>query len=586
MKKILASLFALALSATAAFGQAQLNAGQVMGNSTATRAPAKAENTTAILDRAFGSTRGSILERGASGWVIVPPGATAGQIIRSGGTGADPAYSTATYPATTTINRILFSSAANVVGEIATANSSILVTDGGGIPSLSTTLPAFTLGGTVSGGGNQINNAIIGTTTPLAGSFTSLAYSTTLTGTSTNANCAAIGRQGATNPVLQLDCSVGSQVTGINISGKASGAGVALSAISSAAAENLTISAKGTSSTIQLGATATPTITLAGVSGLTTVNLGSANVSGVTVTLAGSTSGSTSVTPAATASGAWTLASATDTFVGKATTDIFTNKTLTSSTDVLGGVTMTLGSDANGDIYYRSGGVLTRLAIGSATNVLTVSGGLPAWTGAGAGTVTSVTCGTGLTGGTFTTSGTCATDTAYGGKKLLATLTASNSATLSDTTNITGSFSTYELVFTAIIPATNGAAPQLQVRSGGTFQSTGYLNACADIAGAVATCTANTVNLSTSLNSTATDATNNPKNTTPGMSGTVRFYNPSASQITIFNVQMGYLNAANAAAFSIINNGFWNTSGVITGFQFAFNTGNITSGTIKIYGWN
>lgn len=36
------------------------------------------------------------------------------------------------------------------------------------------TLPAFTLGGTISGGAQQINNVIIGTSTPLAGSFTSL----------------------------------------------------------------------------------------------------------------------------------------------------------------------------------------------------------------------------------------------------------------------------------------------------------------------------------------------------------------------------------------------------------------------------
>lgn len=37
-----------------------------------------------------------------------------------------------------------------------------------------TNINAFTLGGTVSGGGNQLNNIIIGTTTPLAGSFTSV----------------------------------------------------------------------------------------------------------------------------------------------------------------------------------------------------------------------------------------------------------------------------------------------------------------------------------------------------------------------------------------------------------------------------
>jgi len=39
------------------------------------------------------------------------------------------------------------------------------------------TLPAHTLGGTVSGGGNQINNVVIGTVTPLAGSFTTLTAS-------------------------------------------------------------------------------------------------------------------------------------------------------------------------------------------------------------------------------------------------------------------------------------------------------------------------------------------------------------------------------------------------------------------------
>lgn len=36
------------------------------------------------------------------------------------------------------------------------------------------TMPAFTLGGTVSGGGNQLNNVVIGASTPLAGSFTTL----------------------------------------------------------------------------------------------------------------------------------------------------------------------------------------------------------------------------------------------------------------------------------------------------------------------------------------------------------------------------------------------------------------------------
>lgn len=49
-------------------------------------------NLSASIDAAFGSTRGSILERGASLWQTVPPSATAGLPWVSNGTGADPAY--------------------------------------------------------------------------------------------------------------------------------------------------------------------------------------------------------------------------------------------------------------------------------------------------------------------------------------------------------------------------------------------------------------------------------------------------------------------------------------------------------------
>ena len=52
------------------------------------------------------------------------------------GSGAIPAWTTATYPATTTINQILYSSAANTVTGLATANSAVLVTGATGIPSL------------------------------------------------------------------------------------------------------------------------------------------------------------------------------------------------------------------------------------------------------------------------------------------------------------------------------------------------------------------------------------------------------------------------------------------------------------------
>jgi hypothetical protein len=86
------------------------------------------------------------------------------------------------------------------------------------------------------------------------------------------------------------------------------------------------------------------------------------------------------------------------TYVGQ--TSITTLGTITTGTwtGIIGQATMTLGSDATGDIYYRnSGGNLTRLGIGSAGQVLGVSAGIPAWQAAGSGITvgtTTITSGT------------------------------------------------------------------------------------------------------------------------------------------------------------------------------------------------
>jgi hypothetical protein len=66
--------------------------------------------------------------------------------------------------------------AANLTGAtLASGVTASSLTSLGTVTSLTaTTINAYTLGGAISGGGNQINNVVIGTTTPLAGFFTAV----------------------------------------------------------------------------------------------------------------------------------------------------------------------------------------------------------------------------------------------------------------------------------------------------------------------------------------------------------------------------------------------------------------------------
>lgn len=61
----------------------------------------------------------------------IGPGSS-GQVLQSGGNAANPAYSTATYPSTTTSQQLLYSSAANVIGGLSTGNSLLAATNSSG----------------------------------------------------------------------------------------------------------------------------------------------------------------------------------------------------------------------------------------------------------------------------------------------------------------------------------------------------------------------------------------------------------------------------------------------------------------------
>ncbi len=87
------------------------------------------------------ASNGGIVYSTASAMAILAGTATAGQMLQSGSS-TTPAWSTSTYPATNAVSTLLYASSANVMAALATANSSVLVTSSGGVPSLSTALPS------------------------------------------------------------------------------------------------------------------------------------------------------------------------------------------------------------------------------------------------------------------------------------------------------------------------------------------------------------------------------------------------------------------------------------------------------------
>jgi hypothetical protein len=108
--------------------------------------------------------------------VAVTAAGTAGQVLQSGGSSADPLYSTAIYPSTTTVNQLLFSSSNNNISGLTTGNNGVLITSGAGVPSISQTLPTavqdnITRLGTITSGvwnGTILGLAYGGTNTNLS----------------------------------------------------------------------------------------------------------------------------------------------------------------------------------------------------------------------------------------------------------------------------------------------------------------------------------------------------------------------------------------------------------------------------------
>ena len=271
---------------------ADIATGNVLLSGGVSTAPAwgKVSLTTAVsgtLPLANGGTNanltasnGGIFYSTASAGAILSGTATARQMLQSGAT-ATPAWSTTTWPATTTANQLLYSSSTSVVGEITTANSSVLITNGSGAPSWSTTLPAHTVTTSVTvpliiGGSGTTGTILTLQTTSGTGTTDTIAFTGGTNGgttfatlaaaglriTSAGSSAFAVGRQGGTTgPAFSVDASTGSQTAGLKVTGAALNGTVAIAVTDTSGATNLTIDALSTG-TIGIGTVSTGVVTI------------------------------------------------------------------------------------------------------------------------------------------------------------------------------------------------------------------------------------------------------------------------------------------------------------------------------------
>ena len=140
------------------------------GDPTAALQPATkqyADAVSARLDAAAGSTQGAVLYRSASGWVALPPGSS-GQVLQSGGPGANPAWATPAGGVVTPIRTVQSGAAVTLLA----SDGMVVIAKAAGSPTTVTLEAGPANGATHSikdGSGDAALNPI--TITPAAGTI-------------------------------------------------------------------------------------------------------------------------------------------------------------------------------------------------------------------------------------------------------------------------------------------------------------------------------------------------------------------------------------------------------------------------------
>ena len=228
--------------------------------------------------------------------------------------------------------------------------------------------------------------------------------------------------------------------------------------------------------------------------------------------------------------------------VGTTDTQTLTNKTLTAPTIASANLTTALTiAGASGS----SGNVLTSGGSGAAPSWTTPAGG--AWT-------------------------------------YLSTVTASNSATVDIETTFNSTYETYAIVASSVRPVTNAVSLLARQKQSGSYVEDNYqyhLSIC----NATSSSYAGAANGNTTSHLVANSLRDASGDTQGGASFVMYIPNPSNTtlQKTVFATGVANTASIGSAQMTLVGSNFGSTA-AITGIRFLMSSGNINSGTFRLYG--
>jgi hypothetical protein len=176
-----------------------------------------------------------------------------------------------------------------------------------------------------------------------------------------------------------------------------------------------------------------------------------------------------------------------------------------------------------------------------------------------------------------------------GAMTLIATATASNSATIDFTSISNSTYNSYLIVGDNIVPTTDSVFLQLRMSQGGTFNSTAsaYVNECLRYSSTTSTVSGD------ASGGGATGITVNAAGETLGNNSNEQLFfvmhlsnMGSSSTFKRVSIQGEYLSAAPAYLHYLAGGQLVANSNAVDGFRFLMSSGTIASGVFKLYGIN